>query len=206
MRQACRWPRRRPRRLDRMAARRRAQPADPDRRPEPARLDRVAGATRSPPGAGRTEAQDVAREYGLRRPVVMLQSDHPALLVTWGFVAPKVILPRTRPGLDRRAHPRRPVARARAHPARRLADPDARRSRPRRLLVQPGDVDRLPPAAPRKRAARPTMSCCAPPASTARSTPRICWISRAPSRAIARGCPRRRLPVPRVSKGESAPC
>ena len=39
-------------------------------------------------------AADVAREYGLRRPVVILQSDHPALLVTWGFVAPKVILPR----------------------------------------------------------------------------------------------------------------
>jgi TonB family protein len=40
-------------------------------------------------------AGEVAREYGLRRPVVILQSDHPALLVTWGFVQPKVILPRT---------------------------------------------------------------------------------------------------------------
>jgi len=40
-------------------------------------------------------ADEVAREYGLRRPVVILQSDHPALLVTWGFVQPKVILPRT---------------------------------------------------------------------------------------------------------------
>jgi TonB family protein len=39
-------------------------------------------------------AVDVAREYGLRRPVAILQSDHPALLVTWGFVQPKVILPR----------------------------------------------------------------------------------------------------------------
>jgi TonB family protein len=37
----------------------------------------------------------IARDYGLRRPVVILQSDHPALLVTWGFVAPRVILPRT---------------------------------------------------------------------------------------------------------------
>ena len=36
----------------------------------------------------------VASGYGLRRPVAILQSDHPALLVTWGFVEPKVILPR----------------------------------------------------------------------------------------------------------------
>ena len=40
-------------------------------------------------------AGEVAHEYGLRCPVVILQSDHPALLVTWGFVQPKVILPRT---------------------------------------------------------------------------------------------------------------
>ena len=43
--------------------------------------------------AGAAEA--AARELGLRRPVVILQSDHPALLVTWGFLSPKVILPRT---------------------------------------------------------------------------------------------------------------
>jgi beta-lactamase regulating signal transducer with metallopeptidase domain len=43
-------------------------------------------------------ASEIAREYGLRRPVVILQSDHPALLVTWGFVQPKVILPRTAQG------------------------------------------------------------------------------------------------------------
>jgi len=38
---------------------------------------------------------EVAREYGLRRPVAILQSDQPALLVTWGFVQPQIILPRT---------------------------------------------------------------------------------------------------------------
>jgi len=39
-------------------------------------------------------AEEIAQEYGLRRPVVLLQSQHPALLVTWGFAQPKVILPR----------------------------------------------------------------------------------------------------------------
>lgn len=53
---------------------------------------RVAG------GRWTASAEDVSREYGLRRPVVILQSDHPALLVTWGFVQPKVILPRAAEG------------------------------------------------------------------------------------------------------------
>ena len=38
-------------------------------------------------------AQEVARGYGLRRPIVLLQSNHPSLLVTWGLARPKVILP-----------------------------------------------------------------------------------------------------------------
>src|SRR5688572_6678220 len=38
-------------------------------------------------------AQEIARGYGLRRPVVLLQSSHPSLLVTWGLAKPKVILP-----------------------------------------------------------------------------------------------------------------
>jgi beta-lactamase regulating signal transducer with metallopeptidase domain len=38
-------------------------------------------------------AQEVSRTYGLRRPVTLLQSGHPSLLVTWGLARPKVILP-----------------------------------------------------------------------------------------------------------------
>ena len=138
-------------------------------------LSRLAGSRRArdglPPGAGRMKrrmwrasmaaasgrhaaerSSRPARDVGLRR----TQGDPAA----------------ERPGLERRAGPRGPVARAsRTFEARRLADPDARRSRPRRLLVQPGDVDRR---SLRSRAsARPTMPCCAPPASTARSTPPI---------------------------------
>jgi beta-lactamase regulating signal transducer with metallopeptidase domain len=45
-------------------------------------------------GAWRDLADEVSRRFGLRRPVLLLQSDHPALLVTWGLVRPKVILPR----------------------------------------------------------------------------------------------------------------
>ena len=38
-------------------------------------------------------ADETARAYGLERSPVLLQSDHPSLLVTWGFAVPKVILP-----------------------------------------------------------------------------------------------------------------
>ena len=54
----------------------------------------ASSARRVTDGRWAAAADAVARDYGLRRPVVILQSDHPALLVTWGFVQPKVILPR----------------------------------------------------------------------------------------------------------------
>jgi TonB family protein len=38
---------------------------------------------------------EISRGLGLRRPVVLLESDHPTLLVTWGLTRPKVILPAT---------------------------------------------------------------------------------------------------------------
>ena len=43
--------------------------------------------------AGTTSAEEISRGYGLRRPVTLLQSPHPSLLVTWGLARPKVILP-----------------------------------------------------------------------------------------------------------------
>ena len=38
-------------------------------------------------------AGEFSRSYGLRRPVTLLQSSHPSLLVTWGLARPKVMLP-----------------------------------------------------------------------------------------------------------------
>lgn len=38
-------------------------------------------------------AEEISRGFGLRRPVTLLQSSHPSLLVTWGLAQPKVILP-----------------------------------------------------------------------------------------------------------------
>lgn len=38
-------------------------------------------------------AQEISQAYGLRRPITLLQSTHPSLLVTWGLARPKVILP-----------------------------------------------------------------------------------------------------------------
>ncbi len=39
-------------------------------------------------------ADEIGRELALSRPVQLLQSEHPSLLVTWGLMRPKVILPR----------------------------------------------------------------------------------------------------------------
>ena len=38
-------------------------------------------------------AREISQTYGLQRPVTVLQSSHPSLLVTWGLARPKVILP-----------------------------------------------------------------------------------------------------------------
>jgi TonB family protein len=48
------------------------------------------------PVAGRTWhmlASDVCGDAGVRRPVALLQTDHPALLVTWGIGSPRIMLP-----------------------------------------------------------------------------------------------------------------
>ena len=42
-----------------------------------------------------TLAAEVGREYGLRRSVTLLHSSHPALLMTWGVLRPRVMLPAT---------------------------------------------------------------------------------------------------------------
>jgi TonB family protein len=39
--------------------------------------------------------REIASTYALRRPVLLLQSDHPTMLFTWGLVRPRVILPRS---------------------------------------------------------------------------------------------------------------
>ena len=53
-------------------------------------------ASRSQPlqdGTWVAAVSDISARYGIRRPVVLLQSNHPTMLVTWGLVVPKVILP-----------------------------------------------------------------------------------------------------------------
>jgi len=39
-------------------------------------------------------AEEISRRYGIGRAVRLLQSDHPSLLVTWGVLRPRIILPR----------------------------------------------------------------------------------------------------------------
>ena len=58
------------------------------------RLRWVAGrARRVTTGQWSELAADISRQLGVRRPVVLLQSDHTSLLVTWGVARPKIILP-----------------------------------------------------------------------------------------------------------------
>ena len=40
-----------------------------------------------------SSAANIARAYGIRRPVAILQSTHPAFLVTWGVIRPRIMLP-----------------------------------------------------------------------------------------------------------------
>ncbi len=46
-------------------------------------------------GCCRAIAGELARHAGLRRPVRVLESDHPTLLVTWGLLRPTIVLPRS---------------------------------------------------------------------------------------------------------------
>ena len=62
------------------------------------RLVWIAGHARRLDGGRWVEsAERAAGAYRLRRPVRLLQSDHPTLLVTWGLVRPRIILPRDAP-------------------------------------------------------------------------------------------------------------
>ena len=59
------------------------------------RLTFLASRARAVESGTWTELADaIGRELGLRRPVRLLESEHPSLLVTWGLLQPKVILPR----------------------------------------------------------------------------------------------------------------
>ena len=38
-------------------------------------------------------AEEIRREHRLRRPIALVESDHPSLLATWGIVRPRIIFP-----------------------------------------------------------------------------------------------------------------
>ena len=59
-----------------------------------ARLAAIA-ASAQPAGAGRCDrlAREIARAYGITRPVRLLYGSHPAMVMTWGVIRPTVILP-----------------------------------------------------------------------------------------------------------------
>ena len=49
-------------------------------------------------GPWRAHADEVAALCGIRRPVQLLQSAHPTMLVTWGLMRPRILLPVDAPG------------------------------------------------------------------------------------------------------------
>ena len=57
------------------------------------RLRRLAAHSQTIGGMWKELTERIAEEYALRRPVQLLQSRNPSVLVTWGVTRPKVILP-----------------------------------------------------------------------------------------------------------------
>jgi TonB family protein len=55
----------------------------------------ASGARRVDGGRWMDLTKEISDAFGLGRPIVLLQSDHPMLLFTWGLTRPKVILPAT---------------------------------------------------------------------------------------------------------------
>jgi len=51
------------------------------------------GASRLQSGPWRESLDHIARGYGVRRPVALLRSTHPTMLVTWGAIRPRILLP-----------------------------------------------------------------------------------------------------------------
>ena len=94
----------------------------------------------------------LSRDYGLRRPVLLLQSRHPTLLATWGAAAAEGHPAAGGLRLARGPGPHCARPRAGACPAPRLARASRRRAAPLGVLVQPARVDRRQAAAPGKRA------------------------------------------------------
>jgi beta-lactamase regulating signal transducer with metallopeptidase domain len=46
-------------------------------------------------GPWRDSADRIAQAYGIRQPIDLLQSAHPSMLVTWGVIRPRILLPAT---------------------------------------------------------------------------------------------------------------
>ena len=78
-------------RLDRRLQRQHRCSRDRSRPAAPGSPRDRAGSRRVRGSRSRTRS---SRRYGIRRTVRLLQSDHPSLLVTWGVLRPRILLPR----------------------------------------------------------------------------------------------------------------
>jgi beta-lactamase regulating signal transducer with metallopeptidase domain len=90
-------------------------------------------------GAWREQTEVLSSRYGIRRPVVVLQSDNRSLLLTWGLVRPCIVVP----------------AGAASWTVDRITvvlEHEIAHIRRRDWLVPPARLDDVPPAARRERA------------------------------------------------------
>ena len=116
------------------------------------RLSRVASrARRVADGGWAQQVDEVRRQQGVRRPVRLLETGHPPLLIAWGVRRPTVVISRDGSRLEHRSHLARAPSRDRAHPPRRLGRPARGRIDAGVALVQPAGLDRMCALAPGKR-------------------------------------------------------
>ena len=149
--------------------------------------------------------QHMSRTHGLSAPVRLLQSEHPSLLVTWGWRRPKSCCrPLREIGL---ANEYRRCWRTSSPTSRDATGPCS--LRPRGSGSSTGSIPSLGSSAAGcgGRASAPATMRSWPRASTVRRMRPTCspWPAVC-ARPVSRGCPRRPWPVHPVSKGESVPC
>ena len=140
------------------------------------------------------------REFGIRRPVRLLETDRPGVLAAWGWLRPRVMVPRWRGRLAGGLHRGRAPSRTGAYRTRRLGRAD---SPPRRCARSTGST-RSSGSHRRvsgSRANWPATTPCWTAALGEPITRRNCWRSHVPCARTVDGSPS--FPAPAMARSSS---